>query len=213
MNPIACISVKEDEIAGQFLYRKIVRRLLQINDTPESIALGASVGMFIAMTPTVGLQMLIMIIVGTVIRANRLAGCVMVYISNPFTLIPIYWLDYWVGSKVLGLELVSRQRFTQQLESYLASIDSEKLAHGFFVGLWNATTEFFEVQWDSIVWPSLVGGSLLGLVCAIPVYPLTLRGLRAHQRRRAHRQSLARLRDVLREERVRGTTEEPTGSV
>lgn len=197
-------------MAGRFLYRKIVRRLLQINDTPESIALGTAMGTFIAMTPTVGIQMVLMIIVGTIIRANRVAGCVMVYISNPFTLVPIYWFDYWIGSVTLGQSLVSYERFSQELNAYLADIEMQKAAHGFFLGLWHATTAFFEVQWESIVWPSVVGGSILGLVCAIPVYPITLRGLRAYQRRRSHRQSLDTLRVTLREERLEERAHLPT---
>ncbi len=174
-------------MAGRFLYRKIVHRLLQINDTPESIALGAAVGMWLAFTPTVGIQMILMIIIGTVIRANRLAGVIMVYISNPLTLLPIYWSDYYVGAVVLGRELRDRSWFISTCERFLEQVES--------AGPWHASVEFLQTQGE-IAWPMAVGGAVIGLVLALPTYPITLRLVRAHQRRKLHRQSLQTLRAI-----------------
>ena len=98
---------------------RFVKRFLHINDTPESIALGAAVGMFIGMTPTVGFQMLIMIVVGTVIRANRIAGVAMVYVSNPFTVLPIYWLDYLVGSTLLRWDTLTYAMFEETCQEFM----------------------------------------------------------------------------------------------
>ena len=97
-----------------WLYRKIITTVLHINDTPEAVALGVGLGIFIAMTPTVGLQMTLVLVIHTLFRANRLAGLVMVYISNPFTLVPIYWLDYMVGSVVLRHPLYSYEEFAER---------------------------------------------------------------------------------------------------
>lgn len=183
---------------GRFLYQKIVHRLLQINDTPESIALGAAVGMWLAMTPTVGVQMILMIIVGTVIRANRLAGCVMVYISNPLTLVPIYWGDYYVGTLLLGKEPTTYEWFVSACEGFLAEVNS--------IGPWPASVNFLSKQGE-VAWPMVVGGAVVGLVLALPTYPITLRMVRAHQRKRAHRDSLETLREQRRLERE-GDSEE-----
>ncbi len=58
---------------SSFFYRRFIQRILQINDTPESIALGTAVGIWLAMTPTVGIQMILMILIGTVLvwRVDR----------------------------------------------------------------------------------------------------------------------------------------------
>ena len=176
-----------------FIYRKFIHRLLQINDTPESIALGTAVGLFLAMTPTVGIQMILMIIVGTVIRANRLAGIIMVYISNPFTLIPIYWADYWIGAKLLGKELMAHSDFEDAFEGFILQLDS--------VGLWQASTGLAETLGWGIVMPMFLGGAVFGLVLGIPTYPLTLRMVRGHHRRKEHRKALLALREVRRRER------------
>ena len=75
--------------------------------TNAIVAGGVAMGIIIAMTPTVGIQMILVVIIHTIIRVNRLAGIIMVYISNPLTLIPIYWLDYVVGSIALNRKFIS----------------------------------------------------------------------------------------------------------
>ena len=70
----------------------MLHRILQLQGSAHSIALGTAIGLFVAMTPTVGLQMIIILIISLLIPANRLAGFIMVYISNPLTMVPIYWL-------------------------------------------------------------------------------------------------------------------------
>ncbi len=177
---------------SKIAYKKWFRRVLHIKDTPESIALGVTLGTLIAITPTVGIQMLLVILFGTLIGANRLAGIVMVYISNPFTLIPIYWLDYAVGTRLLGMQPIAREAFETAV---LGSVDRlMKLEVWAAVQmLWTGNTQ--------ILWPTLVGGTLLGFLVAIPVYPITLRAVRAAQRLRAHKLALQQLRAARRRER------------
>ncbi len=173
--------------------RRMTERILQINDTPESIALGAAVGMFIAWTPTVGIQMIIMIIVGTVIRANRLAGVAMVYISNPFTLVPIYWVDYLVGCFVLGMEHITWAQFEATCAQFMTNYES--------LGLWTAVVTFVK-EYQQIAVAMAVGGVIIGIVWAIPTYPITLRAVRLHQKRRDRRQALFAEREARRRRRA-----------
>lgn len=81
--------------------RELLRAILMLRDTRHSIALGTAIGMAVALTPTVGIQMLIVIaislLLGRYVRFNRLAALVTVYVSNPLTFIPIYWFNYRVG--------------------------------------------------------------------------------------------------------------------
>ncbi len=169
-------------IMSRFFENKFVQRILHINDTPEAIALGASVGMFLGMTPTVGLQMIIMLIVGTVIRANRIAGVAMVYISNPLTVVPIYWLDYLVGSTLLDSRSLTYDGFRETCRAFMSEWD--------VAGLWTATLGFISVHSDIAV-AMAVGGVVLGVVFALPVYPLTLRLVLAHRRHKAKKSAKA----------------------
>jgi len=82
--------------------RTVLRSILLLDDTPHSIALGTAIGMFIGLTPTMGLQMLIVLMMAfstsRLFRFNKVAGCLAVYVTNPFTAIPVYWFEYRVGT-------------------------------------------------------------------------------------------------------------------
>lgn len=174
---------------------RYVQRILHINDTPEAIALGAAVGMFIGMTPTVGIQMILMVIVGTVIRANRLAGVAMVYVSNPFTVLPIYWLDYWVGTAILVEEPITYEKFAGTCTDFMNELD--------VAGLWSATLGFV-AEHSAIAKAMAVGGVVLGVLFAIPVYPLTLKLVLAHRRHKAKVEAEKKARDESKSEKERG---------
>ncbi len=153
-------------VKKSFLYRVFLKKLLQLEDTPESIAWGASLGMFVAWTPTVGIQMIIIGVINTLFRVNRLAGIVMVYISNPLTLLPIYYLDYVVGAFLIGKgDTISREQFSQIIPATSDGVFDYFVR--FFTGL-------LELGWD-VALPTLLGGAVIGLVLAIPTYPLTKR--------------------------------------
>lgn len=81
---------------------QMLREVLAFNDTPRSIAFGAAVGIFVGLTPTGGIQTLLVLAfsltLGRVVRFNLLAAMVALYISNPLTAIPIYWCSYYVGT-------------------------------------------------------------------------------------------------------------------
>lgn len=175
----------------RYLYRQFVERVAQINDTPESIAWGAALGTFIAMTPTVGIQMILIVILNTIVRANRLAGVVMVYLSNPLTMVPIYWADYLVGVRLMRSgDALDREHFTTVFEEFA----EHAKAWEWWEALGSLNT--------AVIVPTCVGGVFLGILCAIPVYPFTLRLVRGHQRRKSHRQALLALRDARRRERA-----------
>ena len=99
--------------------RTLLRYILMLDDTPHSIALGTAIGMFIGLTPTVGIQMiLVMVVAGLTSRLfqfNRVAALLTVYISNPLTVVPIYWGLYEVGTIFVGGHL-SREHFAGILE-------------------------------------------------------------------------------------------------
>lgn len=73
-----------------------------LDDTPHSIALGTAIGVFVAMTPTIGLQMAMVgcvaVLAKPLFRFNIVAGLLAVYISNPLTMVPLYWFNYLVGT-------------------------------------------------------------------------------------------------------------------
>ena len=170
MNPT---NEREPNAAGQgpqpkekLSFRQMYRKLLQLDDTPHSIALGAALGMFITFTPTVGIQVLIVLILSMVVRFNRFAAIVIIYLSNPVTIIPIYYADYVIGLFVQGESGLS-------LEEFGLLWDQSVITAG-EVGFWGATQVLFKSLGTDVIIPMFIGGGVLGGFVGVVTYPLTL---------------------------------------
>lgn len=81
---------------------KLKYNLHHLRGNPEQIAGGAAVGAFIAFTPTIGIQCVLALLVATILKVNRIAAFTMVWITNVFTMLPIYFFVCWVGKLVLS---------------------------------------------------------------------------------------------------------------
>ena len=84
----------------------VFHTVLHADDPPHRLALGLAIGMFITFTPTVGLQMVLTAFFAWLLRANKLVGLPIVWISNPATIPPIFYFCYRVGRWVLQQEPV-----------------------------------------------------------------------------------------------------------
>lgn len=58
-------------------------------------------GCIVAFMPLQGVHLPIAFAVALIFRANLMITVALQFISNPITLVPIYWLDYVLGSKLL----------------------------------------------------------------------------------------------------------------
>lgn len=136
-----------------------IRTIVSQDDTPRSIALGAAVGTFIAFTPTVGIQMVLVLLIGwltrPLFRFNQVAALVAVYISNPVTTLPIYWFNYYIGTFFVPGDLTRQQL-------------AELLSYNGFVAWWRSLWAL-TIEIGS---PLVLGSVLVGLCCAVVVYPL-----------------------------------------
>lgn len=97
------------------LYARMVRWLLEHQGTPHSVALGFAVGMFVALTPTVGVQMILGAAIAQLLRANRLLPVALAWITNPFTIVPIYYFNYRVGQVFMGGDSEKGRQFIESL--------------------------------------------------------------------------------------------------
>lgn len=84
-----------------------VYRVLHADDPPHRLALGIAIGVFVTFTPLIGFQMVLSVFLAWLLRANKIVGVPIVWLSNPFTMIPIYYPCYVVGCKVTGTPVVS----------------------------------------------------------------------------------------------------------
>ncbi len=124
-------------------------RFVRLRGLPEEIAKGVALGIFIGMTPTFGFQMAIALFFAYLLKENRLAAILGVWITNPVTAPVIYSIEYEMGRILLSLPR--------------ASLPAEFT--------WGA---YADLGWD-ILYPLWVGGTLAGVILGALAYFVTLR--------------------------------------
>jgi uncharacterized protein (DUF2062 family) len=80
------------------------RSVFQVNDTPHRIAIAFAFGVFWGISPLIGLHTIGALSFAWLFRLNRLVAVVGAYITNPWTVVPIYSFCLWVGVKLLGIK-------------------------------------------------------------------------------------------------------------
>ena len=85
----------------------------------KSVSNAVFIGLFIAMIP-MPMQMLLVIAMMSVFRFNVAVGLLMCWVSNPFTMPFMYYLEYLTGSFILGQEA---GEFELNLEWFTQNID------------------------------------------------------------------------------------------
>ncbi len=168
-------------MAKKSMYRRIsffvVHHILHTDDTPSRIARGVAIGMFIAWLPLIGLQMLLVLGLSFIFRANKLVGLPIVWISNPFTLGPVYYPSYLLGSAMLKRQTVNMA----SLESRFAEFASLS---------WSLRIkECVDLLFGGIFYPTLIGSLVVGAPLGIITYFLTVRAVKRHRLKRIARQA------------------------
>jgi uncharacterized protein (DUF2062 family) len=145
------------------LYRRRLRRfvvhsVLHADDPPDRIARGVAVGVFITFTPTIGFQMVLSLFFAWLLRANKLVGLPIVWISNPATMIPIFYLCYLLGRTILQQESVGIEFWAE-------------LAHP--PATWLESVRFYWQHFMKIFTPLWVGSLAISSVLAYASYYLS----------------------------------------
>jgi uncharacterized protein (DUF2062 family) len=150
--------------------RFFIDRVLGVHDTAHRIALGVAIGVFVAMTPTMGFQMLLTVAIAAMLRANKVVGLPFAWISNPATL----WI--YVPSYVLGSWMLQRPWNTSAL---LKSLERAFSVTGDWDERWDGITSAI----NDFLMPLWLGSILVGLVAGVVSYVLIYRAVREFRRR------------------------------
>lgn len=149
--------------------RFVMHDVLHADDSPHRLALGVGIGMFVTFTPTVGAQMILTAFLAWLLRANKVVGLPLVWLSNPATLVPIYWSCYEVGRILTG----GAKRGSEWWNEWAHPPEG-----------WWPTVSFYWDKCAQIAIPLWVGGIVVGLAVAVPSYYLTLFMVRSYRLRR-----------------------------
>lgn len=170
---------KKDNL--QNLLRRVYDRFVKIKGQPREIALGLDLGIFIGMTPTMGIQMPIAVFFAALFKWSKISAAFGVWITNPLTSPFIYGITYIVGAKLLGLKV------TMTLpEDFTWSIAREMLK--------NAPVIFGAL---------MIGGILIGLPLAVLSYYLSFAAINKYQQSVKEKVAVQKARLVKTKEKVK----------
>jgi len=85
-------------------FTTLVKDAVRSDNTPQKIALGMGIGVFVSFSPFIGLQIWIALALAFITRANKLSAAAGTLVANPVTMPLFYSIEYFIGSKILGNE-------------------------------------------------------------------------------------------------------------
>ena len=151
--------------------------LLHLKDPPRRTALAFGVGVSIAFSPMLGLHTLIAIAAAFVFRLNRVAVIAGAWI-NAWALLPCYAFGTLIGALLLGVDArhldgIDWDRADSAVWSALSSL---------LVGDWRHALGNFGTALralGALLWPFVLGNTILASLVGILVYGLARRFLEA----------------------------------
>jgi hypothetical protein len=157
-------------------------RFLKIRGQPREIALGFALGLFVGMTPFIGLHTVVAVAIAALLKWNKISAAVSVWFTNAATAPFIYSITYVVGARLAGI----KQDFSwKDIESFSAVY--RLILH---------TPE--------MIWAMVIGGVILGLPIAVAGYYLTFFVVGRYQEKiRIKRKKSKKLRSRKRKPRKR----------
>ena len=163
------------------MIRRIYERFLKIRGRPREIALGFALGIFIGMTPTMGIQIPIAVFFAAMLKWSKISAAFGVWITNPFTSPFIYGFTYIVGAKVLRLKV--KMTFPEDFS-------------------WSIVKELLENA-PVIFGAMTIGGILIGFPLAILSYYLSFAAVNKYQQRIKDKMAVQKARLVNSKEKLK----------
>ncbi|MGM0454114.1 MAG: DUF2062 domain-containing protein [Thermodesulfobacteriota bacterium] len=97
--------IQPDRLRGERIHKLLGDRIFDKevwHISRRSISGGLAMGLFIGFTPTIPFQMLLSAICAIWLRVNLPIAIVACWVTNPFTAVWIYFLEYRLGKAVMG---------------------------------------------------------------------------------------------------------------
>jgi uncharacterized protein (DUF2062 family) len=126
---------------------KRLKTLFLVNESPHRTALTFAVGVCIGISPLLGLHTLLGLAIAAIFSMNRVVMLTGVYVTNPWTIVPIYAFCTWIGTYIMDVNIS------------VASINWHGLR-------FNTVVE----QLGELLMPFLVGTSFMSLVLGLLSY-------------------------------------------
>lgn len=128
------------------------RSIFQIKESPHRIAMAFAVGVFWGISPFIGLHTVSALLSAWMLGLNRLVALVGVYVTNPWTIVPIYTFCLWVGAKMWGLKRVLPAVDWNNVKFIQLATEMKVLIWPFIIGTFTVATagacaSYFIIYW------------------------------------------------------------------
>ncbi len=143
-----------------------VRWLLRLRGSPRAIALGVGLGVFVAFTPTLGMQMVIAAFLATLFGGSRAAAVAMVWLTNPVTVVPVFGTTYWLGTFFYSGPPV--EHVTRIMREAIADLANYEIWR-----FYDQFLSFLAIGRDIMI-PMTIGGVIVGTVLGVASYFVAL---------------------------------------
>ncbi len=91
--------------AGKMNFRRTIRyywlKFKRLQDTPQKLAGGMALGVFIGVTPTVPFHTMMILFLAPLLRVSPVTALMGMFIMNPVTMAPMYYVAYQVGKLII----------------------------------------------------------------------------------------------------------------
>lgn len=146
-------------------------KLSRIRESPNSVAMGLAVGVFVGCLPIIPFQTVAALGVAFIFRCSKIAAALGTWITNPLYAPFVYYGLYLVGKMIIP---VGKKEF-----------EPEDLTLMNIVGM----------GWDFFLL-MMFGGFVVGLILSFATYMVSVRLVRVYHNKRADRRRLRRLNRV-----------------
>ncbi|MBU2512860.1 DUF2062 domain-containing protein [bacterium] len=175
------------------IFERFIKPVIISVSPIDEIALGVGIGVFIGLTPTVGIQMWIVFLIWLFfkyilgIRFDLIVGTALVWISNPLTMFFLYYMFLATGlfvHSILGFVTIPLDYYTFQVRFY-AVLNNPGNS---FLGKIMEGSKFL---FFDLGLPMFVGSLFYAIPCSIISHVLTQRLLLRYRKKKAAKMGIS----------------------
>ncbi|MBI4308766.1 MAG: DUF2062 domain-containing protein [Candidatus Omnitrophica bacterium] len=135
-------------------FHSVYTKLVKMDDSPQRIALGFGVGVFLGILPGTG--PIAALAAAFIFKINKAAALLGSLLTNTWLSVVTFFISIKIGSAILGVEWVDVQRQARDVMDHFS---------------WKA---LFDVSLLNVLKPLLAGYAVVGLICGCLAYALVL---------------------------------------
>ncbi len=159
-------------------------RVLHVDDSPHRIAMGVALGLFTGYLPPLWFHIILVLSVAAILRANKFVALTFIWVSNPFTFIPIYYPNYLLGRSILSWLRPEQRLAAGEIAAMFENFSFGKIVTGI------STPQFWSRLGSLTVQVGLemtIGGIIIGGIIAVASYFGTRKLVRWYRAKYPHR--------------------------